>query len=100
MLTSANALAHEFELTPPLDLGDWFSRFFHTPEDELEPFVNVAFIYQNGDGNLASHKQSGTGNWAGTYQLESANTATIQQSGPALLRAIRRKSYFIDFFMT
>jgi len=103
MLTSVDDLAHELELTPPIDLEDWSSRFFHTTEDELEPFVNVAFtyqnghdngaeqiqegeghrsyIYQNGDGNVANHRQSGTGNWAGTYQLGNANTATIQQGG-------------------
>lgn len=103
MLANASALAQHPELGQPIDLADWFADFFQHSEDELEPYVNLVYIfqngyenssepvqqgednriyvYQNGDSNVAEQWQSGVGNWSGVYQLGNRNFAATHQIG-------------------
>ena len=87
----------------PMDLETWFTTFFQVPEDEIEPFANLAFVYQEGndnsseqiqqgennrayvyqygEGNYVQQWQNGWGNWAGAYQVGNRNNAVIHQVG-------------------
>ena len=103
LLTSTSALAHHLELMQPMELEDWLHSLFQSSENEVEPYVNLAYVYQNGndngseqiqqgednrayvyqngDGNVAEQWQSGVGNWAGVYQLGNRNVAISHQMG-------------------
>jgi len=81
LLGSAQAQAQELQPMTPMDLETWFTNFFQVPEDEIEPFANLAFVYQEGNDNSSEQIQQGENNRAYVYQYGEGNYVQQWQNG-------------------